>query len=120
MALFFSSYYYIQFLIKVGYNAPFERENINYMPMGRYENVAWILLAMFILTTIILCISYIKNKKGIKRFLMIGVTVFIVVLCILPVIYTVAINIIQNMTWFETWLNSDYIGHTDTIKVSAK
>ena len=26
--------------------------------MGRYENVAWILLAMFILTTIILCISY--------------------------------------------------------------
>ena len=104
----------------MGYNAPFERENINYMPMGRYENVAWILLAMFILTTIILCISYIKNKKGIKRFLMIGVTVFIVVLCILPVIYTVAINIIQNMTWFETWLNSDYIGHTDTIKFYLK
>ena len=120
IGIIFSSYYYIQFLIKVGYNAPFERENINYMPMGRYENVAWILLAMFILTTIILCISYIKNKKGIKRFLMIGVTVFIVVLCILPVIYTVAINIIQNMTWFETWLNSDYIGHTDTIKFYLK
>ena len=40
IGIIFASIYYIQFLVKVGYNAPFERDNINYMPMGRYENVA--------------------------------------------------------------------------------
>lgn len=108
--------YYIQFLVKVGYNPEFSREHRFYIPSNRYgENLEELMLGLFILTVLLLCISYIKKNKKVKKIVMTLITIFIVILCVVPIVYTVTINTIQYSEWFLNWLNSDYTGHVEII-----
>lgn len=120
--IFLAIVYYIQFLMIIGFEPTGElyRQNMDYMPFRRYTNSEYWLIAIIIFSALLLCISYCRKNKGLKRIGMTLVIVMILILCILPVIYITITNIIQNTAWFQTWLYSDYMGNTATIKLYIK
>lgn len=109
--------YYIQFLMVIGYNDIKTVYNNEYVPFRRYTGSEYYLIAIIIFSVLLLCISYTRKNRGLKRIGMFLVLLMILILCILPVIYMAVTNAIQNTEWFQTWLYSDYMGNTGAIKL---
>lgn len=120
--IFLAVVYYIHFLMIIGFEQTGEvyLQNIEYMPFRRYTNNEYWLIVVVIFSVLLLCISYCRKNKGLKRIGMALVTLMILILCTLPVIYIAVTNALQNTAWFQTWLYSDYMGNTETIKLYIK
>ena len=117
--IFLAVVYYIHFLMIIGFEQTGELylQNIEYMPFRRYTDSEFWLIAIIIFSVLLLCISYTRKNRGLKRIGMFLVLLMILILCILPVIYMAVTNAIQNTEWFQTWLYSDYMGNTGAIKL---
>lgn len=87
--VFLAVVYYIQFLVRIGYEQTGEvyLQNIEYMPFRRYADCEFGLIAIIIFSVLLLCISCFRKNRGLKRIGMFLVVLMILILCILPVIY---------------------------------
>lgn len=94
--------------MRIGYEQTGEvyLQNIEYMPFRRYADCEFGLIAIIIFSVLLLCISYFRKNRGLKRIGMFLVVLMILILCTLPVIYIAVTNAIQNTEWFQTWLYS--------------
>lgn len=97
-------------------------ERTDYSPFERYasDSVTFLLIVLIVLSVLLLCISYIKRNRKIKRICMVFVTLIISLLCVIPLVYTVLTRILQNTTWFENWWYSDYTTNTQILHLSIK
>ena len=116
--------YFAQFIVikKNGYDEINALARTDYLPLERYmrDSVAFLFIILIVFSILLLCISYIKRNRKIKRIAMILITVIISLLCVIPIVYTVLTHIIQNTAWFESWWYSDYTTNMQILHLSIK
>lgn len=101
----YALYLYIRYVLADGYRDKLVRE-----PSVSYpgDAIAISMLVLFVAGIIFLCVSYINNRNGIKKKLMILAMVAFLIICITPIVYSIVIEALQKAAWFEAWFYSDY------------
>lgn len=115
LSIGYGAFLYIRFLMSGGYDNNFSNENFS---SGYYGNNTLMNILFFvdIFGFLLLCVSYIRRKKKVKKVLMIIALSCIAISCVLCSMIPIGINILENNKEFMDWFNKDAVNNSYMIR----
>lgn len=111
---------YIRYLIMGGYS----REGLGLVsnPLNDISSNYLIIpsLVLLVLGFLLLCMSYIKKHHKFTKVLMIISLIFCIILCIIPPIFVLLVNVLNNNEEFLLWFYSSYAENANVVNNGIK